>query len=106
MLAEFSVAPMGEAATSLSAAVAEILQEIDASGLPYEFHSMGTVVEGSWQEVMALIERCHVIALRYGPRVSTAIKIDDYAGRVSRLSGKVESVERIVGKKLGRTRNT
>lgn len=102
MLAEFSIAPMGPA-TSLTPAVAEILKEIDASGLPYEFHSMGTVVEGSWEEVMALVGRCHAIGLRFGPRVSTVIKIDDYAGRTGRLRGKVDSVEKAVGKPLGRT---
>jgi uncharacterized protein (TIGR00106 family) len=102
MLAEFSIAPMG-AGGSLTPVVAEMLKEIDASGLPYEFHSMGTVVEGSWDEVMALIGRCHAIALRFGPRVSTYVKIDDYPGRENRLRGKVESVEEAVGKRLRKT---
>ena len=101
MLAEFSIAPLG-AETHLSEAVAEILRIIDASGLPYEFHSMGTVVEGDWDDVMGLIGRCHkTMAAKY-PRVSTAIKIDDSVGRAGRLRAKVESVERIIGKRLGR----
>jgi uncharacterized protein (TIGR00106 family) len=101
MLAEFSVAPMG-GGTHLSEVVAEMLRIVDASGLPYEFHSMGTIVEGEWDEVMALIGRCHAAALRHGTRVSTAIKVDDAKGRTGRLKGKVDAVEKLVGRKLGR----
>jgi uncharacterized protein (TIGR00106 family) len=101
MLAEFSVAPMG-AGTHLSEVVAEMLRIVDASGLPYELHAMGTIVEGEWDEVMALIGRCHAKALEHGERVGTAIKIDDARGRTGRLTGKVESVERLVGRKLAR----
>jgi uncharacterized protein (TIGR00106 family) len=101
MLAEFSIAPLSSA-EHLSAAVAESLKLIDESGLPYEFHSMGTIVEGEWDDVMALIGRCHAKMLESHPRVSTQIKIDDATGRTGRLHGKVEAVEKMLGKKLGR----
>jgi uncharacterized protein (TIGR00106 family) len=101
MLAEFSVAPVGDN-PHLSAVVAEMLRLIDASGLPYQFHSMGTIVEGEWDEVMDLIGRCHALAREGAVRVGTVIKIDDCPGRTGRLEGKVAGVENIVGKRLGR----
>ena len=101
MLAEFSVAPM-DGGTHLSEVVAEMLRIVDASGLPYELHSMGTIVEGEWNEVMTLIGQCHEAALQHGTRVSTAIKIDHARGRTGRLKGKVDAVERLVGKRLSR----
>ena len=101
MLVEFTIAPHG-GPEHLSEAVAEMLRIVDESGLPYDFHSMGTIVEGSWDEVMPLIARCHAKMLEVAPRVGTTIRIDDFAGRTGRLRGKVESVEQKLGHKLGR----
>ncbi len=101
MLAEFSVAPVGDN-PHLTPVVAEMLRLIDGSGLPYQFHSMGTVVEGDWDEVMDLIGRCHALARQGAVRVGTVIKIDDCPGRTGRLEGKVAGVEKLLGKKLGR----
>jgi uncharacterized protein (TIGR00106 family) len=100
MLAEFTISPMSKG-ESMAESIAAILRIVDESGLPYQFHSMGTVVEGEWDDVMALIRRCHEAALGMSFRVATQIKIDDYPGRTSRLTGKVADVERVVGKKLG-----
>jgi uncharacterized protein (TIGR00106 family) len=101
MLAEFTIVPHA-GGEHLSQAVAEMLRIVDGSGLPYEFHSMGTIVEGSWDEVMPLIALCHARMLEVSPRVGTTIRIDDFAGRTGRLRGKVESVEQKLGRKLGR----
>ncbi len=101
MLAEFSIAPIG-AGEHLSEPVAEMLKIVDASGLPYELHAMGTIIEGEWTEVMRVIEQCYRLMIERYPRVSVTIKIDDARGRTGRLRGKVESVERLLGKSLRR----
>jgi uncharacterized protein YqgV (UPF0045/DUF77 family) len=54
---------------------------------------MFTNVEGSWDEVMALIEQCVRAARRSAPRVSVVIKIDDREGATDALHRKVEAVE-------------
>lgn len=102
MLAEFSIAPLLGGSEHLSEAVAEMLKIVDASGLPYELHAMGTIVEGEWNDVMSVIEKCYRFMIDRYPRVSVTIKIDDARGRTGRLRGKVESVERLVGKPLRR----
>ena len=99
MLAKFSIIPLGQG-THLSNKIAEIIKIIDESGLEYQLTSMGTIVEGGWKEVMELIEECHQKALAFSERVYTIINIDDFSGRTSRLKGKVESVEKTLGKEL------
>lgn len=98
MLAEFSIAPLRNAPEHLSEIVAEMIKIVEASGLPYELHAMGTILEGEWDEVMGVIRQCHMLMREKFPRVSTTIKIDDAVGRTGRLRGKVESVQRILGK--------
>ena len=58
MIAEFSIWPIGEGA-STSEHVAKVLKLVDESDLPYKLNSMGTVVEGDYDKVMELIGRCH-----------------------------------------------
>lgn len=100
MLAFFTIAPTGTGGDHLSEAVAGILDIVDKSGLEYRFGPMGTTVEGEWDEVMDLIGRCHARMREDNLRISTLIKIDDHKGRSGRLSGKMESVEKTLGREL------
>ncbi len=99
MLAEFTIFPIGKD-VSLSKYVARSLKLIDESGLPYRINPMGTVVEGSWDEVMELIKKCHMAILEDTERVSSSIKIDDRKGTTNALSRKIISVEGKVGREL------
>jgi uncharacterized protein (TIGR00106 family) len=101
MLAEFSIFPIGKD-VSLSKYVSRSLDLIDKSGLPYRINPMGTVVEGSWDEVMELIKKCHMAILEDTERVSTAIKIDDRKGVSNALDRKIKSVEEKVGRELNK----
>ncbi len=93
VIAEFSMTPIGKG-ESVSAYVARASGIVRASGLPNELHAMGTIIEGTWGEVFAVIRDCHdAIAADCG-RVSIAIKVDSRAGRIGRLREKVASVER------------
>jgi uncharacterized protein (TIGR00106 family) len=99
MIVEFSVVPLG-AGEELAGPVARILDIIDRSGLPYRLTAMGTIVEGEWDEVVGLIRRCHEAMREEASRVSTHIAIDDRAGASGRIQGKVEDVEKALGRKL------
>jgi uncharacterized protein (TIGR00106 family) len=92
MIAEFSVIPMGEG-DSISESVARVLDIVDKSGLKYKINPMGTVVEGSWEDVMHLIRECHTLLLEHAPRVYTRIVIDDRKDKNDRIDKKVASVE-------------
>jgi uncharacterized protein (TIGR00106 family) len=61
---------------------------------------MGTVVEGKWDDVIALIKKCHNAALKGGERVVTSISIDDRKRMPNRIEEKVKSVEKRLHKSL------
>lgn len=98
MLVEFSVAPMGKG-ESISADVAKVINIIDRSGLPYRTHAMGTLIEGSWEDCMRVVKKCHDVVRKSSARVYTRIAIDDRKGKTKMMESKLQSVER----KLGRT---
>lgn len=99
MLAEFSVVPIGTG-ESMGDQIAKVLKIVDESGLPYKANPMGTVVEGEWDQVMALIKKCHQEVLKDSPRLVTSISIDDRPGKPNRITEKLKSVERRLGKEV------
>ncbi len=100
MLAEFSVFPIDKGAEGLSEYVAESMEIIASSGLEYEVHAMGTLIEGTADDVFDCIRKCHDNMLCHGNRVITTIKIDDRKGAANRIKGKVKSVEDRLGSEL------
>ena len=92
MIAAFSITPLG-AGESVSAAVAEAVRIVRASGLPNETNAMFTNIEGEWDEVMAVIKDCVDAVAEVAPRVSVVVKIDHRAGVTGGLQSKVQAVE-------------
>lgn len=101
LIVEFSISPIG-VGESLSPYVAKVVDLVDRSGLPYLLTPMGTIVEGEWQEVMELIERCHKLMRELAPRVATRIYIDDRPGKTGLLEYKTRSVEEKLGRRIRR----
>jgi len=99
MIIEFSVVPVGRG-EELAGPVARILDIIDKSGLPYQLTPMGTIIEGEWAEVMAVVTACFEAMRADCDRVSTSIRIDYRAGPGGRLKSKVSSIEQKLGRKL------
>lgn len=91
MIAEFSVTPIG-AGVSVGAYVTKAVQIVHDSGLKYELNPMGTVVEGSWEEVMAVIKQCNDELLKDCKRLSISIKVDSRRGPSPTMEDKVRSV--------------
>ncbi len=99
MIVEFSVVPVGRG-EELAGPVARVLDLVDRSGLPYRLTAMGTIVEGDWDEVLALVRRCHEAMRGESSRVLTHVTIDDRAGASGRIAGKVRDVEQALGREL------
>jgi uncharacterized protein (TIGR00106 family) len=97
VIVAFSVSPTG-GDTSVGAAVAEAIRVVRTSGLPNETNAMFTNIEGEWDEVMAVIHRCVQAVASQSPRVSVVIKVDYRPGVTDALHGKVEVVERELGR--------
>jgi uncharacterized protein YqgV (UPF0045/DUF77 family) len=58
------------------------------------------VLEGTWNEVMAVVKQCHAEVMKDAERAVTTIKIDDRKGSEARMETKLAAVERQLGKKL------
>ncbi|MEA3356605.1 MAG: MTH1187 family thiamine-binding protein [Candidatus Bipolaricaulota bacterium] len=96
MLVDFSISPLGKG-ESLSPYVAQVYRLIEESGLPHEYHAMGTNIEGDWDAVMGLIKSCRDFLLQNVNRVSISIRIDDRKGVTDGLTRKTESAKDKMG---------
>lgn len=99
VLLEFAMYPVGKG-ESLSPYVARSLDIIDKSDVAYQLTPMGTILEGEWNEVMAVVTKCFEAMRADCSRVEVALKVDYREGQESRLSSKITSVEEKLGRKL------
>lgn len=104
VLLEMSIVPLG-LGESVSQHVAQCVDIVDRSGLDYELHAMGTIVEGELPEVLQLMQQCIEEVAKHSGRVTCTAKLDLRRSQThsdathGRLQSKIDSVE----KKLGRT---
>ncbi|WP_121156431.1 MTH1187 family thiamine-binding protein [Micromonospora pisi] len=92
MLIAFSVSPLG-GGESVGDAVAEAIRVVRESGLPNETNAMFTLVEGEWDEVMAVVKRAVDVLAAQAPRVSLVLKADIRAGVTDAMTAKVAHIE-------------
>ena len=85
---------------NLSEYVARCLKVIDDSGVTYKMHPMGTILEGDWDAVNAGVTQCYKALEKDCDRITINMRVDYRKGDKTRLKSKIESVEKMVGKKL------
>ncbi len=98
-LVEFSMTPLDKG-ESVGEYVARSLKIIDDSGLPYRLNAMGTVVEGEWADVFAVVQQCYERMREDCRRITCSIKVDYRKGASGRLESKVASVHEKLGRDL------
>src|SRR5436189_6417643 len=99
VLMEFSITPLGQG-ESVSQYVARSLEIIEASGLDYRLHAMGTIIEGELDQVLDVLRRCLEAMATDCDRLSCTAKLDFRRGYSGRLESKVKSVEEKLGREL------
>lgn len=99
VLLEFSMSPLNKG-ESVSEYVARSLEIIDASGLDYRLHAMGTIIEGEADEVLNVLHQCLEAMSADCDRITCTAKLDYRKGYSGRLDAKVKSVEQKLGKSL------
>jgi uncharacterized protein (TIGR00106 family) len=92
MIIGFSVTPLG-IGESVGQAVAEAVRVVRASGLPNQTDAMFTLVEGEWDEVMAVVKQATDAVLAVAPRASLVLKADIRPGVTDALRSKVDAIE-------------
>ncbi|WP_163557390.1 MTH1187 family thiamine-binding protein [Halomonas sp. NO4] len=93
VIIDLCVVPLG-GSVSVSEEIAACQRVIKASGLAHQMHAYGTNIEGPWDEVMAVVKRCHEVVHDMGaPRITTTLKLGTRTDREQSMADKVESVE-------------
>ena len=91
VLLEMSIVPLGQG-ESVSPFVARCVEIVDRSGLSYELHAMGTIVEGDLPQVLDLMRECIEEVAKSANRVTCTAKIDYRQGVSGGIQSKVASV--------------
>jgi uncharacterized protein (TIGR00106 family) len=92
VLIDFTIYPMDKG-DSLSPYVARALTVIKSSGLDYKLGPMGTSIEGEWEQVMDVVNRCFEELKTDCDRVSMMLRVDYRKDTSGRIKSKVTSVE-------------
>jgi uncharacterized protein (TIGR00106 family) len=95
MLVQFTVYPTDE--THMSRDIALVMEILERAGVEYRLGPMATAVEGTWDQVMPAIHRCHQVMREHHSRVITTITIDDRAEQPHHLDDMVSVVEKHLG---------
>ena len=95
VIAEITVTPLGTGSPSLSRYVAECARVLDESGVNHTLTPMGSVIEGTLDEILEVIRKVHSAPFSMGVhRVSTRIVIDERRDKDITGRDKVESVQK------------
>lgn len=99
MLIAFSVAPAttGTPDAEMADVVSEAIRVVRDSGLDYQTNAMFTLIEGQWDEVMAVVKEATEVVAKHSPRVSLVLKADIRPGHTGTLTRKVEAVRERIG---------
>ncbi len=92
IIIDLCVVPMGEG-VSVSSEVKRCVEIIRDSGLSYTVHGYGTNIEGDWDEVFAVVKKCHEALHAEGVvRISSTIKLGSRTDKEQTIEDKIVSV--------------
>ncbi len=93
VIIDFSIFPVDKG-QSVSMYVARAVNIINQSGLTHKMGPMGTCIEGEWEEVMGVVDRCFKELKPDCSRIYMTIKADYREGAGNRMEGKLRSVKK------------
>ncbi len=98
VIAEIHIIPIGTATTSLSRYIAACINILNqAQDIDYRVTAMGTIIQGSLERVMELVQKMHEAPFALGAqRVVTTINIDDRRDKPMTIESKVKAVAEAV----------
>ena len=96
--ADLTVIALGRAEASASRYIAEIQRRLERQDkVRYSLHAMGTSLEGSTADILAIVAELHAVPFEMGiPRVYSVLKLDERRDREQTLEDKVDSVQRLL----------
>lgn len=97
--ADLTIIGLGRSDPSASRYIAAVQRRLaQQDRVRYALHAMGTSLEGSTAEILALVGELHAVPFELGlPRVYTVLKLDERRDKPGQtLEDKVASVERVL----------
>ena len=92
VIIDLCIVPLG-VGVSVSKYVAVCEQLVNEAGLKSMLHAYGTNIQGEWDEVFAVVKKCHEVIHEMGvPRITTTIKAGTRVDRVQSMQDKIDSV--------------
>jgi len=102
VLLEFSMFPT-DVGESKSKYVSKLLEFIDSFGVNYKLTPMSTVIETeSMEDALSIVAQCAKILELESNRIYSVIKIDYRKNCSNRMEGKINSVEKRLGKEVNK----
>ncbi len=99
VLAEFAIFPTDKG-TSVSQYVAQVIDCIDTSGITYQLTPMGTIIEGTWEQVMATITACYTVLESNCDRIYCTATFDYRKTDSSRMKSKTDKIQSILNRPI------
>ncbi|UMB61023.1 MTH1187 family thiamine-binding protein [Lutibacter sp. A80] len=97
VLLEFAMFPMDKG-ESVSQYVSKLINMIRESGVKYQLTPMGTIIETeTMPEALAIVQQSYDVLEPDCDRVYSTMTIDVRKGKSNCLTGKVKSVEKLIG---------
>ena len=98
VLLNFAMFPTDKGA-SVSQYVSKVLECVRESGVAYRLNSMGTTIETeTLEEALQVVNKAYLILEPVADRIYSTISIDARKGPLGRMDGKIQAVERKIGK--------
>lgn len=101
VLLEFSMSPLDKG-ESVGDYVSRSIDLIDQTGVTYQTNAMGTILEGEWNEVIAVMTQCFERMQKDCNRITATMKIDYRKGTSGRIKGKIQAIEQRLGRSIQR----
>ena len=100
VMLEFAMFPTDKG-DSVSQYVSRIIKAIDESGVTYKLTPMGTIVEvETLDEALAVVRKAYDQLEPDCGRVYSSLKLDIRKGKENRLTQKIESIEKKIGREV------
>lgn len=98
VLLEFAMFPTDKG-ESVSPYVSQVIKMIRESGFPYHLTAMGTIIETQeMTEALSLIQKAYEVLEPNSNRIYSTVKFDIRKNAQNRLEGKIQSIEKVIGK--------
>ena len=99
MLAELSIFPMNVNQVGMNRELAKLAEVLEEGGVAYHIGPVGTSLEGTLDQILDVVRRCHEAVARDHERVITHLTLEDRQTPSHTLPDRLAAVEKELGRR-------